>query len=199
MEPKWNLIFEIRSTRRCESAHEEGGWLTHQTRRMTHGRKENKCGGRSRINWKLANRECVTFLTHAYPYPSEDFGKIFRTRLENKVGTITGKQVLATAFEGHLNGRTPNPREGLLGGPMAGSNPYLRRRKVCIGPTRLPPPLPPFQPSPSSSAPPRCRLAKSPHLTGRCTCEAHACLPFSPFESRRRPACRLDQKGLSYN
>lgn len=103
---------------------------------------------------------------------------------------MTAKRVLATASEGHLNGGTPNPREGILKVDLRG--PHLRRRKVCIGPTRLPP-LPTFSaPLPSSSVP--LRLAKSPHLAGRCTCEAHACLPFSPFESRG-PACRLDQKG----
>jgi len=152
---------------------------------MTHGRKENKCGGRSGINWKLANRECVTSLTHAYP--SEDFEEIFRTRLENKVGTMTEKRVLATVSKRHLNSGTPNLREGLV--KMDPRGPHLRRRKVCIGPTRL---------APSFShchllLLPLLRFAKSPHLVGRCTCEAHACLPFSPFKFRG-PACRSDQK-----
>lgn len=91
------------------------------------------------INWKLASRECVTSLIHAHSYPSEDFGEIFRTRLENKIGTMTAKRVLATASEGHLNGGTPNPGEGL---EVDLRGPHLRRRKVCIGPTRLslPPP-----------------------------------------------------------
>jgi len=148
-EPKWNLILEIRSTGRHESVR-WGGWPTHQTRWIAHGRKENKCGGRSRINWKLANRKCATVslslpLSCAYTRIRDisysfflSLGRcqrdIHRTRLENKIGTMAEKRVLATASEGHLNGGMPNPRKGSSRWTHEALS--LQRRQVCIGPTR---------------------------------------------------------------
>lgn len=148
-KPKWNLIFKIRSTRRCESAHEEDDWPTHQTRRMTHGRKENKCGGRSGINWKLANCECVTFLIHAHSYPSEDFGEIFRTRLENKVGTMTGETSPGNGVRGAFKWRNAEPEKRDPRGGPTGSSPSAQESLYRTHETG-----PPFQPPPSSSPAP---------------------------------------------
>jgi len=59
---------------------------------------------------------------------------IHRTRLENKIGTMAEKRVLATASEGYLNGRMPNPRKG--SSRWTHEALLLQRRQVCIEPTR---------------------------------------------------------------
>jgi len=66
-----------------------------------------------RINWKLADRECATSLTRtdAYRKPSKDFRRTFRTRLESKVGTMTGETSPGNDVRGAFKWRNAEPEK----------------------------------------------------------------------------------------
>lgn len=124
-EPKWNLIFEIRSTRQEMREFVRSRRLTDPSNEKKDPRPKGEQMRRS-IENKLETRESRVYdlshdahaRTHILRiHTSKSFRRLRKeTRLENKAGTMTRKRVLATTSDGHLNGGTRRTREKTLRG-----------------------------------------------------------------------------------
>lgn len=157
---------------------------------------ENKLETRESRMYDFSHKRAWTY-TH--PNPSEAFG---RTRLKNKGGTMPRKRVLATTSDGHLNGGTRRTREKDSSRWTHEVLHHHRRGEVCIGPMKLAL----FSATATFLlllSPFRRRLAKFPHLAGRCTRKGHACalppsslsVPWAPRVTPIKKDCLTIRRG----